>query len=112
MTERRIQTGEEAIRCALDQVVEKLSDTYYQKHGGLFVTRQRVERRIRTSMEKHHEAIWKWIRENFMRGPSPVRFDPKTALITYCEGRCLKSVTVDEIVTKVMEARSKFHLNS
>ncbi len=107
-----VRSGKEAMRMAIEEVVKVLTDEYYKRYGGLFVTRGFVERRIRAEFEKKHDEIFKLIEQKYMADNVPVRFDPKTTEITYSKSHCMRTVTVNEIASSIIELKERLKEDS
>ncbi len=94
--------GTEAVRRAMKEVTQELVNRYYEKYGGLFVTRRLVERKVIAEINKKGEALLKLVQEKYMADGRPMQFNPQTAQVIYFESRCLRTVTVGEIAAAIM----------
>jgi len=100
-------SGTEAVRRAMKEVTQELVNRYYEKYGGLFVTRRLVERKVTAEINKKGEALLKLVQEKYMADGRPIQFNPQTAQVIYFESRCLRTITVGEIAAAIMSFRKE-----
>ena len=102
-----IRRGEAAVFLALEQVIQALTDAYYQKYGGLFVTRRSVEYRVRKEIGEKQDTIARLLKEEYHCNDVPIQFNPKTSEVTYLAPRGLRTITIREIVDTIIQFREK-----
>ncbi len=100
-------SGTEAVRHAMNEVAKELVNRYYEKYGGLFVTRRFVERKVAAEINKKRDALLKLVQEKYMADGRLIQFNPQTAQVSYFESRCLRTVTIGEIAEAIMSFRKE-----
>ena len=105
--DRDVRCGQEAIVLALEEVTRALIDVCDKKYGGFLVSRRCIERKVRKEIGKSHDAIFKYIQENYMADGVPIQFNMRTAQVTYSKQHCLRSVSVAQIADSILELRKK-----
>ena len=93
--------GSKAVDLVVEQVIQKLTDYCYDKHGGLFVSRRLIEKKVRAGVARHRQSIDRYIRSVFLDLNS-VRFNTRTSELTYGPKRRIKTVSVGEIVDSII----------
>ena len=100
-------SGQEAVHRALKEVTRELVNRYYEKYGGLFVTRRVVERKVTQEINKNRGTLLKMLEQKLMCDDRPIQFNPRTAQVIYFQSRCLRTITVGEIASAIMEFREE-----
>lgn len=100
-----LRYGKEAIHLALQELTKVLTDKYYEKYGGFFITRGFIARRVNKEIQKRGEAICKLVEDKYSSPHHPLQFNLQTALVTYSENQCLRTATISEIADLVMKFR-------
>ena len=101
----QVRYGKEAIRLALKELADVLTDKYYEKYGGFFVTRGFIARRVNREIQTRQEALCKLVEEKYSSSHHPIQFNPQTAQVTYSERQCLRTITIAEIAAEIMKSK-------
>ena len=102
-----VRFGPEAVRLAMEGVIEAMTEECYRRYGGLFVSRSFVKRRILKEVGRHEDQIQSFIQRKYLSDNVPVRFNRRTAEVTYSERHCLRTETIRQIATALIELHLK-----